>query len=316
MKRMVALGASALLLAGCALPVPVQIASWALDGLSYIATQKSVADHGISVVAQKDCAVLRGLLSNGELCRDFDDAATVLASGGAEGGFAAFGEGTRRALTDADDVARLGEPEDGPVLAAAEPGFDVDALAAIADFETAAGLTSPAASADPTPTAPQPQASESDFALPAEAADAGAETETAAGDWQARTTRIAAKTAKGEPAAGLYFVIGSFREHANARALRNRYRILTPAVLAAKLDRGMVFRVVVGPFDQGQAKRIHQRIYDAGISDSWAIRVKPGEWSMAMVDPPAEAPQLAELSADGRGWDPMTYVRMLAALLY
>ena len=42
MKRFAALGAFALLLGGCALPVPVQIASWALDGISYILTEKSV----------------------------------------------------------------------------------------------------------------------------------------------------------------------------------------------------------------------------------------------------------------------------------
>ena len=41
------------------MPLPFQIASWALDGISYIATEKSVTDHGISIIAQKDCALLR-----------------------------------------------------------------------------------------------------------------------------------------------------------------------------------------------------------------------------------------------------------------
>jgi len=41
--------------------MPLQVASWALDGISYIMTEKSVTDHGISVVAQKDCAVWRGV---------------------------------------------------------------------------------------------------------------------------------------------------------------------------------------------------------------------------------------------------------------
>ena len=35
-------------------------------------TEKSVTDHGISVVAQKDCAVWRGLTA-GELCREWQD---------------------------------------------------------------------------------------------------------------------------------------------------------------------------------------------------------------------------------------------------
>ena len=79
MKRFAALGAGILFLGGCALPVPVQIASWALDGISYMLTEKSVADHGISVLAQKDCAGRRGLLDPGEFCRDFYSSATALA---------------------------------------------------------------------------------------------------------------------------------------------------------------------------------------------------------------------------------------------
>jgi len=64
------LSLTALLSAGCALPVPIQVASWALDGISYVMTEKSVTDHGLSAVVQKDCAVWRGV-TEGELCRDW-----------------------------------------------------------------------------------------------------------------------------------------------------------------------------------------------------------------------------------------------------
>jgi len=57
-------------ISGCAaLPVPIQIASWALDGLSVITTQKSLTDHGLSLVSDQDCALWRGL-TDGEICRD------------------------------------------------------------------------------------------------------------------------------------------------------------------------------------------------------------------------------------------------------
>ena len=49
----------------------LQVASWALDGISYIATGKSVTDHGISAVTQRDCALLRGF-TEGQVCRDAD----------------------------------------------------------------------------------------------------------------------------------------------------------------------------------------------------------------------------------------------------
>ena len=53
-------------LSGCivAMPPAVQAASFALDGLSYAATGKSVTDHAISAMANKDCAMARAL--NGE----------------------------------------------------------------------------------------------------------------------------------------------------------------------------------------------------------------------------------------------------------
>ena len=59
------------LLGGCAPPVPVQIASWILDGVSLVATQKSVTDHGISIVAQQDCALFRGF-TDGYICRTWN----------------------------------------------------------------------------------------------------------------------------------------------------------------------------------------------------------------------------------------------------
>ena len=58
-----------LVLSGCALPIGVQVASWALDGISFLATEKSVSDHGISAIAQKDCAIWR-IFKGDPICRE------------------------------------------------------------------------------------------------------------------------------------------------------------------------------------------------------------------------------------------------------
>jgi hypothetical protein len=65
--RPLAAAAVALILSGCALPPVLTVASIALDFASYGETGKTVADHGISLVLQQDCAMLRIL--QGELCR-------------------------------------------------------------------------------------------------------------------------------------------------------------------------------------------------------------------------------------------------------
>ncbi|MEE8393375.1 MAG: SPOR domain-containing protein, partial [Rhodospirillales bacterium] len=82
MKRGVLLVFSAFMLGACALPMPVQIASWALDGISLLATQKSVADHGISFISRKDCAMWR-VIKGEELC--ISDDAGIIAVAMADG---------------------------------------------------------------------------------------------------------------------------------------------------------------------------------------------------------------------------------------
>ncbi len=68
------------LIAGaCALPVPIQIAIWAGDGISYLTTSKSLSDHGLSTITGQDCAIHRGL-TEGSICRGIEDSLTVLAS--------------------------------------------------------------------------------------------------------------------------------------------------------------------------------------------------------------------------------------------
>lgn len=297
MKRFAALGAGVLLLGGCALPVPIQIASWALDGISYLVTEKSVADHGLSMVAQQDCAVLRGLLSDGEFCRDYEDSTTVLVDNGS--GKSTSGSRNGRVEGGGAEVASLNEIE------------------SLVDFETASGGENGDAQAGAGAATARHDTDFSAIALPLDlveypleisvieepAAEASAPDEfafsfqLAIDEWQMQASAKAAKEIArmteqadskiGEPAVGLYFVIGSFRQHQNALDLRQQFRVLAPSVLSAKLKHSTVYRVVVGPFGQRDAKQVHRSIFKAGISDSWAIRVEPGQWSMAVVEPPA-----------------------------
>ena len=124
-KRILVL-ACALLLGGCAVPVPLQIASWAVDGILYITTEKMLSDHGISVALQRDCAMLR-VVTEGDLCRDGEPLKE----------FAAL---TRMIRKDDDDTA----VNDAIPSVAGEvtTGIEVDAddvAERLASFETAAG---------------------------------------------------------------------------------------------------------------------------------------------------------------------------------
>ncbi len=68
-----------LFVGACALPLPLQLAAWTADGISYLMTSKSMSDHGLSAALGRDCAVHRAI-TEGDICREDADSAPVLAS--------------------------------------------------------------------------------------------------------------------------------------------------------------------------------------------------------------------------------------------
>lgn len=57
------------LLTGCGLPPALSVASTVADGFSYVVSGKSVSDHALSMVASRDCAMMR-VLDGREICTD------------------------------------------------------------------------------------------------------------------------------------------------------------------------------------------------------------------------------------------------------
>ena len=66
--RWLVLAAAAISLSGCGLPPIVSVWSMALDFASYGSTGKTPTDHGISLVLQKDCSLMRVL--DGPVCTE------------------------------------------------------------------------------------------------------------------------------------------------------------------------------------------------------------------------------------------------------
>ena len=78
MRRSLAILILTFAVSGCAVPMPVTVMSWALDGLSLMSTDKTLADHGLSALAGQDCAIWRGLSEN-QLCRAEGGSALAIA---------------------------------------------------------------------------------------------------------------------------------------------------------------------------------------------------------------------------------------------
>lgn len=62
-------------LSACAGPPALQILSLAIDGISYLATDKTIADHGLSKISGQDCKMLRTLQGN-DICQETEGKTT------------------------------------------------------------------------------------------------------------------------------------------------------------------------------------------------------------------------------------------------
>lgn len=126
-KRALKISAAAGLLmslSGCivALPPAIQLASLALDGVSYAASGKSVTDHAISGITAQDCAMARvlegnaictknitevAMLPDGTLVLDANDAAHNVTSAQNDAEFQTFSDTMTQAGDDGDEVLDL-----------------------------------------------------------------------------------------------------------------------------------------------------------------------------------------------------------------
>ncbi|MDP6787938.1 MAG: SPOR domain-containing protein [Rhodospirillales bacterium] len=293
MGRWALILASVVVLSGCAVPLPVRVASWALDGLSYLATQKSVADHGISLVAEQDCSILRGVTQK-QFCIDnlpSDTAVAALDEGG-DGEIEISGDVEVAATAVADgDMLNEFETAAGPA-----PGVD--------EMESAAGPVSDAPKPVPA-VAPRPELAKADRRESAPTLTPTA-TRRVAKDDPAIAKLAAAVPPRRPPlqprevkipvGTGFYYVVGSFLYLDNARSLADEHASLAPTIVEARLDGQTHFRVVVGPFERSGGKELRRQIRRAGISDAWAIALNPVQWSLAKSRP-STPPEVANALA-------------------
>ncbi len=121
-RRSAPLVLCSVLLGACSIPVPLKFMSWGLDGIAYLTAEKSVTDLGISLVAQQDCALWRGITGE-QICRSEDGTAIAVAAaegqlaGNAEGGYSSD-DWTLVALAPAAGSA---DPDVAAIWAADEP---------------------------------------------------------------------------------------------------------------------------------------------------------------------------------------------------
>ncbi len=272
-----------LVVQGCALPIPIRVASWAIDGIVLVTTKKSVSEHGISMIAQKDCSLMRGVTKQ-QFCVDYPDGGTAIAS--ADGGTLA----AERA-NDIENLANFETAAGGTTLGPAPEteSARVTELAAIVAAKTDPSLmfsldeTVFAKAVEPDQSTPHIVFASASASIPMSPPvpnrkRAGARAEMSAPPVVARAPMTEGSREASVP--GVYYVVGSFVQSANAARLAKRHAAMDPAVVAAELDGRQVFRVIVGPFARDESRVAKRRLSSAGIYDAWAINLDPASWTL------------------------------------
>lgn len=287
-----------LLLAGCFLPLPVQIANLVVNGISLMATHKTVSDHGVSLVAGKDCAMWRGL--KGEpICRENTEDGAIMASAAATtaGGGASFASlPVETAALDPLPGAAAEKQEDYPVLTKPVQLASLDPIlpAPPVPSSPAVSIASQALPPEPSglalipvfdPWAPE------EPVLSVELLDPASEERP-----QPAARAVEAVVAAAPPPArgGYHLVVGSFFARWYADRLALRHADFDARVVTAPVRGKTAYRVVIGPFDPADRQDMVRKLAAAGLAETWAINLAP-ERSIETADAGKDLVQVAAL---------------------
>ena len=260
MGKFLVIGALAVGLAGCGLPPSIQIASWAIDGISVIVSGKSVGDHALSVVAAEDCAMWR-IVKGDSVCRaedagDPEPGDVVVAASSYEGPAEIVAVNSDRARRFEADEERVFLTELGDAFAESEPALQVAAIrpASLVAANRLIDLKPVIAGGVEVVASPKPGPGDS---------------------WKlARAPILAPGAVTAEAAA--YLVIGSFRDRRNAERRRDSHARLATAVIPVSVDDTLYFRVLAGPFDHRRLGGVRARLAASGIVDAWRLNICAG----------------------------------------
>jgi hypothetical protein len=266
--RLFATVAAPLILGGCGFPVAVQVASLIADGISVVATDKTLTDHGLSIVAEKDCAVWRGIKGE-DICKQSDDlSGQIMVS--------ELPDHTAKPVETADEEpaeplaveAETFAPSAAPLLSepAVEPA-DEPELAALDenDFDSGAISFSQVSAEDVEPEIVENiviiEKPKSAPPLP-----------------QTRVFELAPVKPNVRPdttgKGGTFYVIASYHRAADAERFARKQSRLETTVLSGTAKGKSVYRVAVGPVTKPQRRSTKEQLTRSGYRDVWKLKLK------------------------------------------
>ena len=233
-----------LVLGGCGLPIGIQIASLLADGVSFITTDKTLTDHGISAVANKDCAIWCGLKGD-DICRNADlDALSVAAADEPMPDETIEPTEIQPQIAAAEEWTV--EEDDAPLFAASSDVDETETTVPpvpVSVIETASvSVVPPVPPVPPVPTvketSPEPA--------------------------------VEASLVKRQ--GGTFLIIASYHRAGDAERFARAQSTLDAIVLAGRAKGRNVFRVAIGPVAKADRADARTDLVKAGFGDVWVLR--------------------------------------------
>jgi hypothetical protein len=289
--RIVPVLLGSLLLSGCFLPTHFSVASWAIDGISVIFTKKSVTDHGISAIAQKDCALWRGI-TEGAVCRE-NDSITAIADAGdidLDGSPAITASLTGSNIKKSQDIFNRSIISD---IAYKDKSLDQPVSwqndVVIDHVETIQLASLPVMESEPivtqSPTVQVAPAIETillDQVVEEVAIDLPVES-VIQPDVQ-NSVSLNSVSLNSVSLQGNYLVIGSFAKWSNATRFAGWYDELGTDIITADVSSKngsmKVYRILVGPYTSETQYSVVASVIAAGIKDAWGMKIEDPKIAM------------------------------------
>lgn len=267
-------------LSGC-IPPGLTVASYAVDGVSYVGTGKSLTDHMLSDMMSRDCATWRVIKSR-PICKDFTPEEI------------AQRKANRESIRHDVDHAYIATNLDGI-------DFDKDTgLATTGKPRVTAPAVRPAAGGGDIkpvpPKAPRDPSAPKASDKPVRLKPAPVEREDLPG---ARGKPLVKRPAnpnaahymrgvRPRRAGDRYLVFGSFRHRGEAVRFAGRHAVMQPTIVPVRVRGKRYYRVVVRPDGREALAMARSRLRRNGVTDAYTMRVcRSGAAAAHCMTPPA-----------------------------
>ena len=283
MKKIVVL-TFCLTLPACVAPPALTVASLALSGVSLVQTGKTLPDHALSSVSQRDCIMFRATRGE-QICQTeiaAPDGAIAVASGPTDASGTPWPE----------EITAFPAPLDRAPANDPLPVQPVQ-VASLAPIALPAPLENPSerettARNDPTPVAPSPDLGPATGTRQVVTAMPFDPSPTPTTTAEPRS-KMAVKPVSPTPSTTTraetvrHLVVGSFRDRDRAAAQVRRLGDSDLTIVTATVKGRVQYRVVAGPYADADLSAVKRDFAARGIKGAWPItlRVTPAGFQIA-----------------------------------